>query len=338
MDVSADGDSSGQKFVSVKKYSKVSLTQFSTLIDGSKLSYVQLEAGVFKGDAVIIDLQDVLIRNRKSNLSYFAAGGFPGYIGFSFPYNLDGRYFFNRSSFRPYRQAVISNHNSHNAVYPKNFHEICVMMKIDRLQFYLGKLKSNRLLDTIEHCDFLTVKSHERAKVSRLISVYYDEVLKASKDGVDNKQLAQNFNKKVINLLYEYLVKFTLSEQASDYRSKTANILDRSLRFIFDRSGISTNLEELSLEIFSSKRSVQYAFSEYLEFSHADFSRKVRLNAVRNDLIRMNRGSKSVSDVLLEFQILNSGRYRHEYFDFFGEYPLDTANRKIGERRSNIIS
>lgn len=314
--------------INIKCFSGTELVEFSKLRGDMKLSYVQLEPGEFRGEASIIDLKDVLIVNRKTNLSYFITGGVPGYVGFSFPLNMDLAHFFNKSPCTAHRQSLIANNTTQCAVFPKNFHHINVLIKVDSLRSYLDENQCNTLLNTMGHANYLSVDPQCRQKMSDFVLKCHDEILSASEAGIDNEVIAEKFSKLIIEQLYDYLASYAVSKKPADNPGNRARVLYRCLRFIIQQQGLPVSLDQLCSNTFASKRSVQYAFSEYLDFTRARFSNVVRLNAVKADLLGTREGKGLITKVFRKFRVSNTARFRQEYFNFFKEYPKDTVSKQ----------
>jgi AraC family ethanolamine operon transcriptional activator len=86
------------------------------------------------------------------------------------------------------------------------------------------------------------------------------------------------------------------------------------------------SMAELCAVAGLSERSLQYGFCEYLGVSPIRYLRVVRLNSVREMLLKGNRRQLKVSTAAMQWGFLELGRFSTEYRQLFNELPSATLN------------
>jgi len=247
----------------------------------------------------------------------------------SFPLNVEDLYFFKGGPCSNSKQVVFANELDSCSVLPTNFQQITVGIKIDKLPTYLGNEQTSVFLDAIDSEKQISVVNNHKETTANFVLQLYTELLGVYEASPVNQIFVDQYNKLIILHLYEYITNYCNKTKNVKDSSNHERVLDRALHFIFQEGGAPITLDRLSSEIFASKRSIQYAFSELIGMTPISFSKLVRLNAIRSDLLNIHKQSASVSHILHNFHITNSGRFRHEYFDFFGEFPKDTVTNNL---------
>jgi len=289
---------------------------------------MQLEAGVFRGESTLIDMQDVLIINRKSNLKYFSTGSLPNHIIFLFPINNQGP-LFNRSVLSGDLTQIVFNGNSTDGVNitPTNCEKILVALKTDSLAKYLSEKEFDIFLEMTNLNKQITVAKLHKDMATSFVSRKYTEILNTRSKAGSNPLLRYQYCNTLIRYLNDYLASIAGKSANVKDSSSYEKILDRAIHFICSENGTLCSLEKISQQIFASKRNIQYAFSTLIDMTPTQFSRLIKLNQIRNEFLKHNENKHPISQVMNQYQISNSGRFRHEYFDFFKEFPKDTIAR-----------
>jgi len=329
--------SANERMLDVKEFPESNIEEFCNWHESLNMSIVQLDAGVFKSDTCLIDLHDTFLAKNGSNLRYFSTGMMPGYIRFSFPLNVQGPLFTGKSSYCKGKLITYSNEadTCSCAVMPEDFQQIIVGIKIDALSNYLSSKEIGSLLDAVNSDNEIVVESYYGEMTTYFMHHIHKKLLGIYKDTPDKKVFVDQYSRLVILYLSEYISNNRKKIEATRDISSYERILGRGLHYMMLEKGVPISLEKLSTGIYSSKRSIQYAFSELINMTQMEFSRLARLSAVRSELFSINGSGETVSDILLKYNINNSGRFRHEYFNFFGEFPKDTFNGGARHFRSH---
>jgi AraC family ethanolamine operon transcriptional activator len=79
-----------------------------------------------------------------------------------------------------------------------------------------------------------------------------------------------------------------------------------------------------------SERSLQVTFREELHTTPSASFKRLRLEAVRDALLRLDPEGTTVTEVAVDVGgFFNLGRMAREYHEMFGEHPSDTLRRPL---------
>ena len=98
----------------------------------------------------------------------------------------------------------------------------------------------------------------------------------------------------------------------------------RVIEYILASDLSTLSIEEISEKMGVKKRSLEYAFKEYVKVGPKAFIKSLILNNFRQDL---NEGSSSVSEVALRHGITHMGQLSRNYKLLFDELPRETIKR-----------
>lgn len=292
-------------------------------LDGTLL---QLDPGVFRGDSHIIDLHDVLLVKRKSNLRYFDCVSMPGFINFVFPLSTPGPTFADESKYSEVKQVVFNDgiDSCSCSVYPEKFQSIVAAVKLNTIEDYLNPEEAGIFLSRLNSPEKIVVEKRHKEAAAQFVHQMYKKIIESCEMSPNNKVLVGQYSKLIILYLFEYISNSKEKAGTLSSASNYEKILDRALHYIVHQDGAPISMEQLSQEIYASKRSIQYAFSKLVGMTPMEFCKLARLNAIKSDLMDRGGNDVVVSHILHKYHISNSGRFRQEYFNFFGEYPKDT--------------
>jgi len=134
--------------------------------------------------------------------------------------------------------------------------------------------------------------------------------------------------------LEELLIRTLLAAQPSSLRSDrlyrgrdvAPGCVKRVEAFIDDRLDLPLTIADLAAAGGVSERSLHRAFRQFRGTSPMSHLRDVRLQRIREDLLRAGPGA-SVSDILAARGVFQFGRFAAAYKDRFGESPSETLRR-----------
>lgn len=130
-----------------------------------------------------------------------------------------------------------------------------------------------------------------------------------------------------------------LSSRAPVPRESTRNrarLARRAEDWLRSHHDATLGVSELPLAMGTSRREIEYAFRETFAMSPRDFLEKIRLNAIRRELVRARaEESRQVTTIALDHGISHLGRFPSLYRRLFGELPSATLARstRSGGRR-----
>jgi AraC-like DNA-binding protein len=138
--------------------------------------------------------------------------------------------------------------------------------------------------------------------------------------------------------LDEYLLTLLLHHHPHNYSEELARsvptpvpgIVRRAERFIIDNASTSITVSNVADHFGISLRSLQAGFRQWRETTPSTFLRRVRLQLVRDELLRSGKEA-NVTAVALQHGFSHLGRFSAQYRSVFGEDPSVTLRRGRAE-------
>lgn len=106
-------------------------------------------------------------------------------------------------------------------------------------------------------------------------------------------------------------------------QSKARRVVQTARSFLDERRDEAVTIDELCLQTYTSRRTLQNCFEQVTGVSPAVFLKAVRLNNVRRDLFREGRGAQ-VSDIAARWGFWHLSQFALDYKRMFGESPSQT--------------
>ena len=98
-------------------------------------------------------------------------------------------------------------------------------------------------------------------------------------------------------------------------------------RHLLDHPAIPQTIDDLCRVAGTSRRTLEYAFRDYFGTSPKRFTKVLRLNAARNDLLRGDVHSDKVVEIASGWGFTHMGQFSADYRHMFGEKPGETLRR-----------
>lgn len=136
-----------------------------------------------------------------------------------------------------------------------------------------------------------------------------------------------------VTQVWELATRAPVPRESTRNRARLARRAEDWLRSHHD---VAVGVSGLPLAMGTSRRELEYAFRETFAMSPRDFLEKIRLNAIRRELVRASgEMSRQVTTVALDHGISHLGRFPSLYRRLFGELPSETLARgtQSGGRR-----
>jgi len=105
-------------------------------------------------------------------------------------------------------------------------------------------------------------------------------------------------------------------------------IIRRALELVEERSDKRVSITDLATAAHVSERTLRSAFSECYGMGPVSYLQLRRLNQVRRALHSAEPGETTVTDVLLQHDVWQFGRFAAQYHRMFGEFPLESLRTK----------
>ena len=118
-----------------------------------------------------------------------------------------------------------------------------------------------------------------------------------------------------------------LSSNTSRSSSGRVDVARRVEQHLLEHPAIPQNIEDLCRVAGTSRRTLEYAFRDYFGTSPKRFTKVLRLNAARNDLLRGDVGSAKVVEIASGWGFTHMGQFSTDYREMFGEKPSETLLR-----------
>jgi AraC-like DNA-binding protein len=134
--------------------------------------------------------------------------------------------------------------------------------------------------------------------------------------------------------LDEYLLALLLHHHPHNYSEELAQtvptpipgVVRRAERFMIDNAGAPITMSDVADHLGISLRSLQAGFRHWRETTPTAFLRRVRLQLVRDELLRSGKEA-NVTAVALQHGFSHLGRFSAQYRSIFGEDPRVTLRR-----------
>lgn len=106
-----------------------------------------------------------------------------------------------------------------------------------------------------------------------------------------------------------------------------ANIFD--IRAMLDENlQESKTIADIAHQVGISERHMLRLFKESFGISPKNYLQNLRLNAVKKELLDLDKRHTKVTDTALQYNFLHMGHFSQEYKKFFGELPSSTLKNK----------
>lgn len=291
--------------------------------NGSSFERYQINPGVFIGEVFAVKGVDAWVGRRSANVSIIERVSLA-----------KGREYFCMHHLKPpYLRSSISNSSAcisclddtveTQRIFPSHF------------QYYFVDLSSAARRERMLEQD---VAIYDRVKmrlygglcfgqhfVLELIR-YIETLVVRAGDGLDEQErirLVESIESELVHNIVNAHEGIIGSKSRANSRTR---VVRRTLDAFFDSDLKSTTLLDVSFRASVSIRAMQQAFREQLGITPKEFLTRLRLNAIRNEII--SRGNATtIQSLAHEHGVYHMGNFSKYYFRFFGETPSETKRR-----------
>jgi AraC-like DNA-binding protein len=149
-----------------------------------------------------------------------------------------------------------------------------------------------------------------------------------------NEEHGPPLTKAARTALDEYLLTLLLHHHPHNYSDEMAQaaptpvpgLIRRAERFIVDSADAPITISQVAEHFGVSLRTLQAGFRQWRNTTPSKFLRGVRLQRVRDELLRSGKNT-NVTTVALEHGFSHLGRFSAQYISTFGEKPSETLRR-----------
>jgi AraC family transcriptional regulator, ethanolamine operon transcriptional activator len=305
--------------------------EFSEMVRGYRLGFMQIEKGPFVAEAVQTQFAGVLLSAAHYGRAMIQLGEPPP----------------GKMTFALLTSAVPALWQGHvfgrrDLLVGTPGVEMDMVSRAD----YGGATASFPLELAREVADYCGWARTAQGPASSIIGLEYNkaDMLRTSVGEIFNEVIARPFDDRADTWALskrEDLLR-TLLSCTSDPASKTvsasngerARVLKAALAAINDRPEDVLTVSDLCRIAKASERTLDYAFTERFGLPPALYMKARRLNAARNDLCRDDEPSVRVADIANKWGFWHLGQFARDYRSWFGELPSDTYQRKRGKALS----
>lgn len=297
-----------------------SIEEYDECLRNLNASAIQLSKGEFQGESTILCMGDAVIATMKAKVKHMITCQLDSYIAFTFPIDNIPFYSDQRWMNRESNFYMSPGNNEFTAIYQENFKHLVTTISHSSLELYLGKEKSAELIASISK---YSVNFNSDGALLRFILNLFQYLSWQCKHNNESDLSPDSYLRLLILQIYEYICNPMATSFASN--SNYSKIISRTIEYITS-SNKEINLDQLSSQIYSSKRSIQYSFSKVLNMSPLQFITAIKLNRIRLELKLADPLQTNINDIIKKYKISNLSRFKHDYLDFYDETPDETFN------------
>lgn len=299
-----------------------SIEEFARGLRNFELDFRQLSNGEFKASTTIINLQDLSIARRTTTTKYSLTGALPAELIFYFPLDNLNIYVNGRIA-GPDVQLISVGRRKVFSIVPGRYDHLLVSIRAKDLATYLDAAAVSQFIAMATTLDFCLVNPQRKLSLTRRLFEIYSNILYRKE--VPSAQDCADLCRNIILLLQEYLLAHP--DPVEKRPGSQEKLLQRVLTLIESNPTWGFNLDEMSKEVFASKRAIQYAFESLVGISPMRYIKLNRLNLVRKEL-NSHGDNPRLCNIVSKYSFSNAGRMVREYAELFGERPRETARRR----------
>lgn len=295
-----------------------SIEDFSTCLQDFELDFRQLDSGSFRARTISVDLGGIQLKRRTTSVRYALRGRLPPSLIFYFPLK-PCRIFANGYHISPDVQLVSVGGVDLFSIVQDRYDHLLVCLGEGEIRQHLDPGQTLQFMQQARRIDLCKVNVQRKISLTRqLFELYCNILYRSPRPDPDE---CRRYRGQIIRLLYDYLCAHENLQRQSP--GSQERLLQRALLLVESRPEHVFSLDELSHEVYASKRAVQYAFNDLAGLSPMRYIKLNRLNRIRKELLQ---GTElSIGNLVGKYHFSNQGRLVREYTELFGERPRDTA-------------
>ena len=309
-------------FPKLKNSSFQSIEEYSNSLQGLQLDGCQLSRGDFNGDSSVLTAQSFQLGIRESEAKHFQNATVEDKkVGMIFPL-VQEEHISNGEIVGPERQYIILHGDENRIIFPNNNKHISLLFHTDQLDNYFSEDEVEQFMRDCQGISTSVVSSDKKLLITQKLYNLFEDFKELDKR-VDKSPLAYED-------AYESLF-YALNSYQEAHTNKNFNrvknnerLLSRALEYIHSEPLQTITVSSLVKNIHASSRSIQYCFSELLGMSPKKYLVRLRLNAIRRELNISSPTEKTITNIANNYGVINIGRFKQDYEEFFNETPRET--------------
>ena len=309
-------------FPTLDRNSFQSIEEYSDSLQGLQLDGCQLSKGDFNGDSCLLTANGFQLGVRESEAKHFQNATVDDKkVGMIFPL-IQEEHISNGKIIGPEKQYIILPDDENRIIFPDNNKHISLLFHTDQLNNYFSEDEVKHFMMACKGISSSMVSSDKKLLVTQKLYNLFEDFKELDKR-IDKNPLAYED-------AYESLF-YALNNYQEAHTSKVferiknnERLLARALEYIHSEPLQTLTVSSLVKNIHASSRSIQYCFSELLGMSPKKYLVRLRLNAIRKDLNDASPTEKTITNIANNYGVINIGRFKQDYEDFFNETPRET--------------
>ena len=303
------------------------LWQHERVLTGWSQVYDQLSKGRFSGQITEALIGDVQLFEERTSQAVFSSGpGRTNVVALGVFAHLDGEARWRGHTVGMDHVTALSDHARLELSTPPNCSMLSVTVPVSMLP--IGDEQRYRdadalLADTanhIHHPAFAAILRH-RISIALLTMAHQPYQLALTET---RAQLVSE----LVGLVDEYLGLASASDNVPDAK-KALHVVAKAREYIEANPDHPVTVLDLCDRTFTSRRTLQYCFTQVIGMSPAAYLKIVRLNGLHRDLMK-SRGAKAIGDMAARWGFWHTSQLSVDYKRLFGELPSETVKRMGG--------
>ncbi len=300
------------------------IEEYATSLKGLDTEEYQLSRGEFNGNSHVVCSDSFRLGFRAAKADHLQLGYLKeNYVGMVFPLkNLN--YVFNGKNMQQNQQIIGCGNRESKIFFPKGHEHYTLLIDTNKMSQYFDSGEYEKFIASCENFSEKKICTDRKMAITHNIH----DIFKNFKYLLEHPCSLLAFQDCYDSLFYsinEYYTTepCTLTEKISNRE----RLLARALDFIHHADIESLSISGLIKGTHASSRSLQYCFSELLGLTPKSYLIKLRLNAIRKDLLLADPGETTITAIAHKYGVVNIGRFKQDYQAFFNETPRETIKQ-----------
>jgi len=301
------------------------IEEYSTSLKGLDLEEFQLSRGDFNGNSHVISSESFKLGLRTAEADHLSHGHIDeNHIAMIFPLK-DQNYIYNGHIVDDSKQITGYCNTEGKIFFPAGHKHYTVLINKYNLPEYLkddeNELFHQACIDSSNHKLSVSKKSSMTQSI--------DGIFKKFKYLMEHPCSLLAYKDCYDSLFYSLNQYYTAEQSKKPERiSNRERLLARALDFIHNSDIQTLTVSELVNSTHASSRSLQYCFSELMGITPKAYLIRIRLNAIRKELLLSDPASETMTAIAHKYGVVNIGRFKQDYERFFNETPRETLSRR----------
>jgi len=221
-------------------------------------------------------------------------------------------------------QIIAYDNAEFKVIFPEGHKHLTLHINSKELANYLSEDEIELFFNACKHIYSNKISATQKSQLTQHLCHLY-VTLQQLMESSDNLLAYQDCYDSLFYAMNNYYT-FHAKEKPIKMTNRE-NLLAKALDYIHHADQQTITVSSLIKEINASSRSIQYCFSELLGMTTKNYLIRIRLNAIRNELLQSSPDEKTMTQIANKFGVVNIGRFKQDYETFFNEAPRETLKR-----------